>query len=108
MNLGCSNLVDFEDKIVAWNIETEARFCSLDSKRMMILGYRAIYDEVELKSDTAKWSEDRLTVGAHVRRWKFVMKFLGDQEDAKFEPKFPRTSDPIVTTPSDYTFLRAG
>ena len=105
---GCANYLDFEDKIVAWNIETEAQFCALDAKRMMILGYRAIFEESETKDEDEKWRLGRTSLRAQARRWKFVMKLLGDHGSEHYSPTFPKQGDPYISEPTDYEYVRAG
>ena len=54
---------------------------ALDSKRMMILGYRAVHDESETKDDK-KYSKNN-SHEARNRRAKNVMKLLGEHDDLR-------------------------
>jgi len=74
---------------------------------MMILGYRAVYDESEITDAHPKYKR-RTGLEAQARRWKFVMRLLGDHEAEKYDPKFPKVGDPPISQPTDYQYNRAG
>ena len=84
---------------------------ALDSKRMMILGYRAVHDKSETKDDK-KYAKNN-SHEARNRRAKNVMKLLGEHDGLsaskglRFQPKFPEPNAERISLETDYEYNRS-
>ena len=108
---GATNVSKLESDVVGWNIEVESNFCRIDPQRMLILGYNAAarkapYDDFD-RPRRVKFPDKRYLTD-HARRYRYVMKMLGESNEEKRKPSNIPIALPGINLPTDYDFIRAG
>ena len=110
---GAIDVSKLESDVVGWNIEVESNFCRIDPQRMLILGYNAVssdgqspYNDVD-RPRRIKFPDKRF-LSNHSRRYRYVMKMLGESNDEQRNASNIPVALPGIKLAGDHEFIRAG